>query len=357
MCESAHEVATSSDPATTAWVPADLGAFTGEQIPLATVERVSVTSLVDNVCDALAADTGPAHRPTGEGFPTVLAPLTEHGSTIDVPRAEHGFSALVEVELTQGQVHRILFDAGVTPDGMVDNMRRLDIDPGSIDVIVCSHGHFDHTTGLDGLARHLGRANLPVIIHPDFWSRRRTIIPGRDPIEMPTTSKRAMVDAGFEIVERPEPSFLLESSALVTGEVPRTTDFEQGMPGEQALKGQKWQPDPLILDDQALVLHVRDRGLVVLTGCGHAGIVNITRYARQLTGIREVHAVIGGFHLSGAAFDPIIEPTIGGLADLQPDFVVPAHCTGWKAMVTAAERLPDAFIQNTVGTRYDLIAA
>src|SRR2546423_1345402 len=84
--------------------------------------------------------------------------------------------------------------------------------PADLDVTLGPPGHFDHPTGLDGLARHLGRANPPVIIPPDFWSRRRMIIPGRDPIEMPTTSKRAMVDAGFEIVERPEPSFLLESS-------------------------------------------------------------------------------------------------------------------------------------------------
>src|SRR4051812_7361057 len=170
MCESLPHSADVPGSAQAAWVPADLDAFTGERIPLATVERVSITSLVDNVCDALAADTGPAHRPTGVGLPTVCAPLTEHGSTIDVPRAEHGFSALVEVELPGGVMHRILFDAGVSPDGMVENMRRLDIDPGGIGAIVCSHGHFDHTTGLGGLARQLGRANLPVIIHPDFWS-------------------------------------------------------------------------------------------------------------------------------------------------------------------------------------------
>jgi 7,8-dihydropterin-6-yl-methyl-4-(beta-D-ribofuranosyl)aminobenzene 5'-phosphate synthase len=105
------------------------------------------------------------------------------------------------------------------------------------------------------------------------------------------------------------------------------------------------------------VAHVRGRGLVVLTGCGHAGVVNITRYARHLTGVEAVHAVMGGFHLTGGLFEPIIPATVEALAELDPDVVVPAHCTGWMAATALAARLPDAFIQNTVGTRFDLLAA
>src|SRR4051812_17726980 len=301
MCESSHETRTAHAPAA---VPHDLDAFTGERIPLTPVERVSITSLDDKAFDALAIDTGPAHRPQGDVFPPLASSTTEHGFVVDGPQAEHGFSALVEVERAGGQIHRILFDTGVTPDGMVENMRRLGIDPRDIEIVVCSHGHFDHTAGLDGLARRVGRANLPVMIHPNFWSRRRTVIPGRDPIEMPTTSRRALVDVGFEIIERQQPSFLFHDSVLITGEVPRTTDFEHGMPGEEALRGDgTWEVDQLILEDQALVVHVRGRGLVALTGCGHAGIVNITRYVRQLAGVEKVHAVMGGFHLGGPAFD------------------------------------------------------
>ena len=113
----------------------------------------------------------------------------------------------------------------------------------------------------------------------------------------------------------------------------------------------------MILDDQALVVHVRGRGLIVLTGCGHAGIVNITRYARALTGVRQVHAVVGGFHLTGAIFEPLILPTVNALAALAPDVVLPAHCTGWQAMHELANRLPDAVTQNGVGTRLELTAA
>ncbi|MDQ4104628.1 MAG: MBL fold metallo-hydrolase [Actinomycetota bacterium] len=115
--------------------------------------------------------------------------------------------------------YRLLYDAGPSPHGVVENMRRLDIDPSSIEAIVCSHGHFDHTTGIDGLIRTLGRINMPVLIHPHFWRRRRVALPGREPLEIPTTSRRALEQAGFEVIEEQQPSFLFERSVLVTGEV------------------------------------------------------------------------------------------------------------------------------------------
>jgi 7,8-dihydropterin-6-yl-methyl-4-(beta-D-ribofuranosyl)aminobenzene 5'-phosphate synthase len=116
----------------------------------------------------------------------------------------------------------------------------------------------------------------------------------------------------------------------------------------------EWHPDPLILDDQALVVRLRDRGLVILSGCGHAGIVNTVRFARKLTGTDAVAAIIGGFHLSGPMFEPMIEPTIDALADLSPALVVPAHCTGWRAVHRLAARLPHAFVMSTVGTTVGL---
>ena len=125
----------------------------------------------------------------------------------------------------------MLFDAGRTPDGLVENMRRLDLSPGDIDMIVLSHGHWDHVTGMDGLVGELGRANMPVLIHPEFWTRRRLAFPGNDPVELPTTNKNALQGAGFDIVEQRQPSFLLDSSLLVSGEVDRTTEFERGFPG------------------------------------------------------------------------------------------------------------------------------
>jgi 7,8-dihydropterin-6-yl-methyl-4-(beta-D-ribofuranosyl)aminobenzene 5'-phosphate synthase len=326
-----------------------------EPIALEPVDRLAVTTLVDNVTDSLLTDQGPARRATMAAAPRVPAPLAVGGLSDDALRAEHGFSLLVEVE-KGGRSTRVLFDAGRTPDGLVENMRRLSIDPGEIDIVVLSHGHWDHTTGMNGLIARLGSTAMPVLIHPELWTRRRLAFPGRDPVELPTTSKAALEGAGFEIVEERQPSFLLDGALLVTGEVDRTSDFERGFPGHEAWRRAAWRPDPLILDDQALVLRVRGHGLVVLTGCGHAGIVNIVRYARKLTGEDSVHAVIGGFHLSGPAFEPLIAPTCDALAGFAPDYLVPAHCTGWRATHALAARFPDAFIPNCVGTRFEFAA-
>lgn len=326
-----------------------------QPIPLEPVDSVSITTLVDNVSDALLRDEGPARRPSaGPASPKVPVRFFESGEAADSLKAEHGFSALVTVE-TGHTSHTVLFDTGVSPEGMVDNMRRLEISARDIEAIVLSHGHYDHTTGLDGLFDELGGSvKMPVTIHPEFWSQRRVAIPGREPREMPTTSRAALLGAGFDVIEERQPSFLLDGLLLVTGEVDRTTPFERGFAEHQALRGGEWQPDPLILDDQALLVNVRDKGLVVLTGCGHAGIVNIVRYARRLTGIDRVHAVIGGFHLGPPSFYPIIADTCTALADLSPGVLVPAHCTGWRAAHALAAAFPDAFLQNTVGTRFEL---
>jgi len=195
------------------------------------------------------------------------------------------------------------------------------------------------------------------MIHPEFWARRRLAIPGGEPFELPATSQSALEDAGFGIIEQRQPSFLYDRSVLITGEVDRVTGFEKGFPVHQAWRGQGWEPDPLILDDQALIAHVAGRGLVVLTGCGHAGIINICRYAQRLTGVDKLHAVIGGFHLAGPLFEPVIADTVSALEQLAPEVIVPAHCTGWKATHAIARRLPGAFIQNSVGTTFHLTAA
>lgn len=116
------------------------------------------------------------------------------------------------------------------------------------------------------------------------------------------------------------------------------------------------EPDPLILDDQAVIINVRGKGLVVLSGCGHAGIITIVSYARRLTGVDAIHAVIGGFHLTGPLFEPRIDATCQALQALDPEIIVPAHCTGWRATHALAARLPYAFVQNLVGTAYELRA-
>jgi len=327
------------------------------QVELEPVDRIRVTILMDNATDLLIADQGPVTRFSAPKALAHSAPrVPARFAAEEVPDAliaEHGFSALIRVE-KNGRERTLLFDTGMTPTGMVENMRRLGLSLRDVEVIVLSHGHWDHVTGMEGVAQTLGRAGLPVMIHPEFWSRRRIRFPGLEPAELPSTSRSALEGAGFEIVEERRPSFLLDGSVLITGEVDRTTEFESGFDGHDAFRDGGWQPDPLILDDQALVLRLRDRGLVLLSGCGHAGIVNTVRYAQKLTGQREIAAIIGGFHLSGPMFEPIIAPTVRAFDELDPGVLVPAHCTGWKAVHQLAARFPEAFVQSTVGTTVEL---
>ncbi|MFG1858583.1 MBL fold metallo-hydrolase [Actinomadura geliboluensis] len=326
-----------------------------DPIALEPVDEVEIVTLVDNVYDALLTD-GERTRRAGAGKGAVTAPQFAEGRTFAGMVAEHGFSALVTVRRGDRST-TLLFDTGLSPDAMVTNADRLGIDLGGVHSVVLSHGHFDHAGGLAGLAGGRGVRSLPMVVHPLAWTRRRLAVPGREPEELPTLSPRALAGEGFEVIERREPSLLLDGSVLITGEVDRTTEFERGMPPpHQAWTGSDWVHDPLVADDQALVVHVRDRGLVVLTGCGHAGAVNIVRHARRLTGVDRLHALVGGLHLGGPAFEPVIPPTVAALTDLAPSLLVPGHCTGWRAQHALAAALPDAWVQSSSGTTYRLSA-
>ncbi|WP_034260824.1 MBL fold metallo-hydrolase [Actinospica robiniae] len=319
------------------------------------VDEVRVTILVDNAFDALLPSAEGVSRPAANTGRTPARQFAG-GETVAGLRAEHGFSALVTVRSGSSST-TLLFDTGASPDALAVNAERLGVDIGGLHGVVLSHGHFDHAGGFDGLARLRGRSGLPLTVHPAVWTRRRLDLPGSQGLEMPTLSRGALEREGFEVVERRWPS-LVAGGILITGEVDRVTEFEHGMPPpHQAWDGTGWRHDAAVIDDQALVIHVRGRGLVVITGCGHAGVVNIVRHAMRLTGVEKLLALIGGFHLSGPAFEPVIAPTADALTRLAPELIVPGHCTGWRAQHALAASLPDAWVQFSVGTTYTLGAA
>src|SRR3954452_8562201 len=327
-----------------------------DPIALHPVDEVVITTLVDNVFDALLPDDARTSR-ASFGVGVAAAPQFESGSTAVGLRAEHGFSALVTIRRA-ATTTTVLFDTGLSPDAMVVNAERLGLDLSAVQAVVLSHGHFDHAGGLAGLAGRRGVRSLPMVIHPYAWTRRRLALPGREPDELPTLSKRALEAEGLSLLERREPSLLVDGCVLITGEVDRTTEFEHGMPAaHQAWNGREWFHDPEVIDDQALVVRVRGRGLVVLTGCGHAGAVNIVRHAQRLTGVGRLSGLIGGLHLSGPAFEPVIEPTVAAFTDLAPELVVAGHCTGWRAQHALAAALPDAWTAGSSGSSYRIRAA
>ncbi|MGY5051448.1 MBL fold metallo-hydrolase [Streptomyces sp. 900105755] len=348
MCDTTH--ASLHDAALSAPSPV-LGSAV-DPITLQPVDEVRVTVLMDNTFDALLVGDGHTTRP-GFGPPATPAGQFETGQTAVGLLAEHGFSALVTVRRGD-QETTLVFDAGLSPSGIVTNADRLGIRLDGLQGVVLSHGHFDHAGGLSGLASRLGSSRMPMVVHPYAWTRRR-IQNAHSTFDMPTLSKKALTGEGFEVIERTQPSLLVDGSVLITGEVDRTTDFEHGMPAaHQAWHGDGWQHDPHVMDDQALVVHLKDRGLVVLTGCGHAGVINIVRHAQRLTGVAALHALLGGFHLSGPAFEPVIAPTIAALSDIAPHLIAPGHCTGWRAQHALSAALPDAWVASSSGTTYRL---
>lgn len=314
---------------------------TQSSLALQAVDAVEVTILVDNVMDALLPSTPNVQRATLQWESFAHAPLL----------AEHGFAALLTVE-QDGRRTSLLYDTGMGAETLVHNMDVLEIDPAVLRAIVLSHGHTDHHGGLHGLLARLGQRRLPLILHPDSWRDRKAVFPSGAELHLPAPTRADLEREGVEIIERRDPSLVLDGQVLVTGQVERVTPFERGMPGHFARTADEtWEADPWIWDDQALVVNVRDRGLVVLSACSHAGIVNVLRYARQLTGVTAIQGVIGGLHLSGGVFEPIIPDTVAALEELAPALILPGHCTGWKAQHAIARALPSAYVQTCVGTR------
>jgi len=188
-------------------------------------------------------------------------------------------------------------------------------------------------------------------LHPDIWRERRVVFPTGVELNMPPPSHNDLDREGWEIVEERGPSLLLDDTILVTGQVPRVTEFEKGFPLQQARDEHGgWQPDTWIWDDQGVVVNVAGKGLVILSSCSHAGAINVVLHAQRITGEERVHAFIGGLHLTGGLFEAIIPQTIARMAAFQPALIAPGHCTGWRATHELARVMPSAYVQPSVGT-------
>lgn len=310
------------------------------------VDNVEVTCLVDNNVDLLLPQTEVAHRPS-------LAKNWYERPLI----GEHGFCAAVTVEFN-GRKHRMLLDSGLDPLAAAHNADVLGYDLSSCKLVISSHGHIDHAGGLLNIIKKMNNDNnkkeqhIPLLLHEDAFRNRMVKFQDGRTVNLPAPNRSLLIEAGYEVIERHSHSLWLDGSILATGEIVRTNSFEKGFPNHYSEVDGKMENDPLIKDDQAIILSVRNKGLVVITGCGHAGIINTLNYAKELTGIDRIFAVIGGMHLTGRLFEPIISRTVDELERLRPRFIVPCHCSGLKAMSEIAGKMPEAFIQNSVGTSY-----
>jgi 7,8-dihydropterin-6-yl-methyl-4-(beta-D-ribofuranosyl)aminobenzene 5'-phosphate synthase len=304
-------------------------------------DRVEITSLVDNFTDTLLYDNTEVIRrhwtDPQKGFAAI-------------PLAEHGLSMLVKVYRGDDE-HICLFDAGVTEFCLFHNAEVLGIDLKECRSVVLSHGHRDHYGGLVKLFQMTSGTKL-LVFHPDALLERRLNIPEEKAMRvLPPLNGPALIEAGADIRKSEGPYYLASGSILALGTVERKTDFEKGFPYAEAKIDGVWVTDPF-RDDQALVLKLKNKGLIVIGGCSHAGIINSIYYARKVTETKAVHAVLGGFHLTGELFEPIIGRTIEAMKQINPTFVIPMHCTGNKAVCQFAREMPNQFVQNVVGTKY-----
>jgi 7,8-dihydropterin-6-yl-methyl-4-(beta-D-ribofuranosyl)aminobenzene 5'-phosphate synthase len=305
-------------------------------------DKVEVLTLQDNYIDVTALDnTAVVQR---------ASPLKDMQIKSSI-LAEHGFSALVTIH-SGTMTSSLLFDFGFSEDGAARNAAILGADIRSVKAMVLSHGHSDHTGGLMKLSAMLKKKRgVEFVCHPGVFMRPRYLKFGEEiKVYFPEFNKDTVLKRGFKLVETKDPYPLLDGHALFLGEIPRVTDFEKGFPIAHREEYGQEKRDP-IEDDTGIVMNVKGKGLVVLTGCAHSGIVNTVRHAVNITGVDKVYAVIGGFHLSGPFFEPIIEQTTRELKALDPLYIVPTHCTGRKAIMHIEREMPGKFILNMSGTK------
>jgi 7,8-dihydropterin-6-yl-methyl-4-(beta-D-ribofuranosyl)aminobenzene 5'-phosphate synthase len=300
-------------------------------------DSVEITVLTDNYTDRLMMEESENVRRFAPPRPFSML-------------AEHGLSCLVRVR-KGSEEHCLIMDTGITSTCLFHNADLLGVDYDRIGEVFISHGHWDHFGGLPDLLERLDR-EVPVTIHPAAFFPRRINLPlPKRPTLLPGLDEETLVRAGAVLHKSRAPELLASGLVLSTGEVERTTPYEQGISFAELEVDGAWTPDTFP-DDQSLVIRVKNKGLVVISGCAHAGIVNTLLHTIRMMGTDRIHAVLGGFHLSGPLYDPVIPPTIAALQQIGPHIIVPMHCTGFKATTRIASEMPGQFVLNTVGTTY-----
>lgn len=254
--------------------------------------------------------------------------------------AEHGLAFWVA---SAGR--KILFDTGQGL-ALMNNAERLHLDLDALDTVVLSHGHYDHAGGLKPLLER--RHPFQLVAHPAVFEEKLAVSGDRmRSIGMPV-SRADLEDAGIRLQLSDRPAAVAEN-AVTTGEIPQMNDFERIEPIFQRRLPQGMAADPLA-DDQALLL-ITEKGLVVLLGCTHRGLINTLQAAVRILGPRPIRAVMGGLHLAGA-LDAQLAWTCEQLKDYDIQRFYIGHCTGQPAIMTLAAAFPGRVEVNTVGRVY-----
>jgi 7,8-dihydropterin-6-yl-methyl-4-(beta-D-ribofuranosyl)aminobenzene 5'-phosphate synthase len=302
-------------------------------------DQLKIVFITDNYYDALRPDptTGVRYR---------SAPgLSIH--------AEHGLSCYVET-VVNGRPSGFMFDFGLDPQGVMSNMALLRIDLATVRAFGLSHGHFDHWSGLLEVLK-ANQSNIakgaPLYVGEETFAHRFGRTPGNLELRDLSRLDKDRIERLdlLDILGVAQPLEVIPG-AYLTGNIERIVDYEKDSQTLFVERDGKIEIDDF-RGEQALVFNVKGKGLVVLSGCAHVGIVNTVQHARKLTGIEKVHAILGGFHLVNAGSQRIAQ-TVDAIKQIGPDHIVPAHCTGFEAITSLSREMPNQFTLNTAGTTY-----
>ena len=336
------------------------------------VDRVAVWSLVDNSHDIFL-------KSATVGEPALKCEIQRNGlgfgDRLRTQQLKSEFGLGFHLESTQGgKTRNYLLDYGLSKAAGLDNMAFLKIDPSNVDALILSHGHYDHFGGLVPLLteyRDKMRKDLTLYVGgEDTFCYRWWPLPAGTPEAERQTfgvlDRRDLEKAKVKVVMAEEP-MVIGDQAFTTGAIAKTS-FEKVQPAAQIELGQRdgagcdashftpaEQAGQTVPDqfwyEHATCFNVKDRGLVVISSCGHAGIVNTVKAAQAASGVERVHAVIGGFHLAPAQ-EPYVAQTVDALKAINPDYLVPMHCSGRTFTRLADAAMPGKVLPPSTGTRF-----
>jgi 7,8-dihydropterin-6-yl-methyl-4-(beta-D-ribofuranosyl)aminobenzene 5'-phosphate synthase len=312
------------------------------------VEALVVTVITDNYYDCLRSNLYPPE------FKFVKRHMIIPGTSL---HAEHGLAYHIET-VANGKPHAFMFDYGLDSQGVSKNMDLLDLDLRSLEALGLSHGHFDHYENLISILKRNRtkiKKGIPLYVGDEAFAHRFVNLP-KGPFDPSGLTSLGQLNREeietldlVKIIEVREPTPIVPG-AYLTGNIDRITEYEKGSPILLIKRGEKMELDTFP-GEQSLVFNLKGKGLVVVSSCAHAGIVNTVKHAQKIAGMNKVHAVIGGFHLIGAPTQKI-QKTVDDIKAMNPDYIVPMHCSGWEAVATFAKEMPQQFVINTAGTKY-----
>jgi 7,8-dihydropterin-6-yl-methyl-4-(beta-D-ribofuranosyl)aminobenzene 5'-phosphate synthase len=321
---------------------------------LAEVDGLEVLVLVDNVTDSLSSNP-PNVLPEWSVLLTGGKLRVLAGSSICC--AHHGLSLLLTVH--RGSERRtLLFDAGPASATFLRNAEILGVDFESVEAVVLSHGHWDHAGGLlaavQSIAHARGGKRFTCYVHPGMFRQRATRrADGQLYVNEVVPNPEELSEAGAEVLSTREAQSVADGAFYVSGEIPRVTSYEAGVPNHltRSVDGNSWEPDPLIIDERFVAVNVKDKGQIVFSACSHAGLINVLTHARSVFPSIRLYGAMGGLHLSGIN-ERVIPQTMADLATFGLKLLAPGHCTGWRAMSEMARRFGDELVPSAVGKKY-----